>query len=152
MSLYDFIGYDHIETLSLHFHTTFQWLDRTSSSLIFPNVCHLSLWFTDFYSECDSDEFGCCNSTHYFMKPEEYHSVWTFLKEILPLSKLQSLEIYSSLPENYLIQLLSSTTNLTKLKLDDWKGKTSNRISLYKILVINISTIFQAYPESILSI
>jgi hypothetical protein len=86
------------------------------------------------------------------MKPEEYHSVWTFLKEILPLSKLQSLEIYSSLPENYLIQLLSSTTNLTKLKLDDWKGKTSNRISLYKILVINISTIFQAYPESILSI
>ncbi|CAF4455223.1 unnamed protein product [Rotaria socialis] len=47
--------YDHLETLALNFDTGFQWSADALSSLVFPNVCHLSLSFPEDNYESDSD-------------------------------------------------------------------------------------------------
>ena len=131
-----FDRYNHVETLTLNFHTNFQWFNGTLSSFVFPNVCHLSLLFPN--DDYDSDRDGNCTIIHNHLSTAEYNSVWIFLNEILPLSKLQSLTMFNLLPKNYLIQLLSSTTNLTTLKIDDWQGETSNLTFLCRVLIIKL--------------
>ncbi|CAF3659303.1 unnamed protein product [Rotaria socialis] len=107
--------YDHVETLVVNFSTDFQWSAEALSS--FPE---------DYY---EYDRRGMrCGFVHDQLKPDEYQSVCIFLNKILRLSKLQSLAIYSFLPKDYLIQLLSSPTNLTKLELHGWAGDVPNRI------------------------
>ncbi|CAF3229150.1 unnamed protein product [Rotaria sp. Silwood2] len=136
-----FNRYNHVEILTLNFGSTFRWFNKGLPSFVFSNVCHLSLWFTNDYYESDSDGL-CCHVIHCSLKPDDYRSVCIFLNQIVSLSNLQSLTINGLLPENFLIQLLRSTTNLTKLELDDWKGEPSNLRSLCRVPVITISTIF----------
>ncbi|CAF4452231.1 unnamed protein product [Rotaria socialis] len=114
--------YDHVETLVVNFSTDFQWSAEALSS--FPE---------DYY---EYDRRGMrCGFVHDQLKPDEYQSVCIFLNKILRLSKLQSLAIYSFLPKDYLIQLLSSPTNLTKLELHGWAG--SIKVDLFDFMFEN---------------
>ncbi|CAF4245309.1 unnamed protein product, partial [Rotaria magnacalcarata] len=126
--------YDHLETLALNFSTDFQWSAEALSLFVFPNVCHLSLSFPEDYYEYDRHGLRC-GFVHNQLKPDEYQSIFIFLNKILRLSKLQSLAIYSLLPKDYLIQLLSSTTNLTKLPLHGWAG--SIKVDLFDFMLEN---------------